>query len=50
MNHIRRLIGNDLLTPYRTLGGKVGIERRLGRMYRLCEYDESNSIDYSKYF
>ena len=33
MNQILRLIGNDYLTPLRTYGGKVAIDRRLAHLY-----------------
>jgi ectoine hydroxylase-related dioxygenase (phytanoyl-CoA dioxygenase family) len=35
MNQILRLIGNDLLTPLRTYGGFVGIDRRLGKISQI---------------
>jgi len=34
MNQILRLIGNDYLTPLRTYGGKVAIDKRLADIYR----------------
>ena len=33
-----RLIGNDLLTPLRTYGGFVGIDRRMGNIYTHTKY------------
>ena len=33
MNQILRLVGNDYLTPFRTYGGHVGIDKRLARLY-----------------
>jgi len=33
MNHVSRLVGNDYMTPFRTLGGIVAIERRLHTLY-----------------
>lgn len=38
MNQILRLIGNDLLTPLRTYGGFVGIDRRMGKIYPDTKY------------
>ena len=38
MNQILRLIGNDLLTPLRTYGGFVGIDRRMGNIYTHTKY------------
>lgn len=34
MNQILRLIGNDYLTPLRTYGGTVAIDKRLSALYR----------------
>lgn len=34
MNQILRLIGNDYLTPFRTYGGRVAIDKRLKDIYR----------------
>jgi hypothetical protein len=47
MNQILRLIGNDLLSPFRTLGGYVGIDRRLQDLYGYSNYEAE--IDYSEY-
>lgn len=33
LNAVLRLVGNDYLTPMRTYGGKVAIDRRMGRLY-----------------
>lgn len=33
MNQILRVVGNDHLTPLRTHGGHVGIDRRMGKLY-----------------
>lgn len=35
MNHVLRLIGNDDLTPLRTYGGKVAIDRRMANLYEV---------------
>lgn len=48
MNQIARLVGNDYLTPYRTLGGAVSVERRLKSLYNLCESDSNSEIDYKQ--
>lgn len=34
MNQILRIVGNDYLTPLRTYGGTVGIDKRLADIYR----------------
>lgn len=34
MNQILRLVGNDYLTPFRTYGGKVAIDKRLKDIYQ----------------
>ena len=47
LNQILRLVGSDYLTPFRTLGGFVGIDRRLKDLYDLCPY--KNETDYDKY-
>lgn len=47
MNQIRRLIGNDYLTPLRTYGGYVGVDRRLAELYDYSNY--KIGIDYRKY-
>ena len=39
MNQVLRLIGNDLLTPLRTYGGFVGIDRRLQKLYGYSHYE-----------
>lgn len=33
MNKIKRVIGNDYLTPFRTYGGVVGIDKRMAKIY-----------------
>ena len=33
LNKIRRLIGSDLLIPFRTYGGKAAIDKRLSKIY-----------------
>ena len=33
LNQIRRIIGTDSLLPFRTLGGHVGVDRRLQHLY-----------------
>ncbi len=38
MNQVGRMIGNDLLTPFRTYGGFVGIDRRMGAVYPHSDY------------
>lgn len=38
MNQILRLIGNDQLQPFRTLGGFVGVDRRLKQLYNYSPY------------
>ncbi len=47
MNQIRRLIGNDYLTPLRTYGGFVGVDRRLADLYGHSNYKVD--VDYRKY-
>jgi len=47
MNHILRLIGNDHLSPFRTLGGYVGIDRRMADIYKNSNYKLNES--YVKY-
>ena len=44
-NQILRLIGNDYLTPFRTLGGFVGIDKRLQKLYGLSEYNSENDYE-----
>ena len=34
MNQILRLVGSDHLTPLRTYGGSVSIDKRLAHLYR----------------
>ena len=46
MNQIRRLIGNDNLTPFRTYGGHAGIDRRLSDLYEYGNYEKLK--DYSQ--
>jgi hypothetical protein len=38
LNQILRLIGNDLLSPFRTYGGFVGIDRRMADIYPFSDY------------
>ena len=47
MNQVLRLIGNDYLTPFRTYGGFVGIDRRLANLYGYSDYKQD--FDYGKY-
>ena len=47
MNQVLRLIGNDYLTPFRTSGGYVGIDRRLSGIYEHSDYKAKR--DYGKY-
>jgi hypothetical protein len=47
MNQVLRLIGNDYLTPFRTYGGFVGIDRRLSDIYEHSEYQKI--FDYTPY-
>lgn len=47
MNQILRIIGNDLLSPFRTLGGYVGVDRRLQHLYGYSDY--RSDVDYSIY-
>jgi ectoine hydroxylase-related dioxygenase (phytanoyl-CoA dioxygenase family) len=42
MNQILRLIGNDYLTPFRTLGGYVGVDRRLRQLYGYSDFSSDN--------
>ena len=49
MNQILRLIGNDKLAPFRTLGGFVGVDRRIQHLYKHSHYKDQQ-IDYSIYF
>lgn len=47
MNQIARMIGNDYLTPFRTYGEFVGIDRRLQDIYEFGSYKQK--ADYGKY-
>jgi len=47
MNQILRLVGNDYLTPFRTLGGYVGVDRRLRKLYGYSDF--KSEFDYDKY-
>ncbi len=47
LNQVLRLIGNDYLTPLRTYGGFVGVDRRLEKLYGYSDYKVKE--DYSKY-
>lgn len=38
MNQILRIIGNDQLQPFRTLGGFVGVDKRLKDLYTYSNY------------
>ena len=38
MNQILRLVGNDFLTPLRTYGGFIGIDRRMSEVYYSGNY------------
>ena len=40
LNQIKRIIGNDLLSPLRTYGGFVGTDKRLKDLYDLSSYDD----------
>jgi len=40
LNQIKRIIGNDLLSPLRTYGGFVGTDKRLKELYDLSSYDD----------
>jgi len=42
LNQILRLVGNDYLTPFRTLGGFVGVDRRLSKLYGFSDYSTNN--------
>ena len=47
LNQVLRLVCNDYLTPFRTYGGYVGIDRRLQKLYGYSNYEESD--DFSKF-
>lgn len=47
LNQIKRLIGSDSLSPFRTHGGKVGIDRRMQKIYPYSDYVQVK--DYSRY-
>ena len=47
MNQIKRLVGNDHLTPLRTYGGYAGIDRRLSDLYEYGNYEKLK--DYSEF-
>ncbi len=47
LNQVLRLVGNDRLTPLRTYGGYVGVDRRMARLYDACAYKDS--IDYDDF-
>lgn len=40
MNQIMRLVGTDLLQPFRTHGGFVGVDRRLSALYGHSDYQK----------
>lgn len=47
LNQVSRLVGNDYLTPLRTYGGFVGVDRRLSGIYEHSDYQVNR--DYSMY-
>jgi len=47
LNQVLRLVGNDYLTPFRTLGGYVGVDRRISDIYNYSRYKQG--VDYEKY-
>ena len=47
LNQVLRLIGNDYLSPLRTYGGYVGIDRRLAKLYNQSNYEIE--MDYSQF-
>ncbi len=47
LNQVLRMIGSDYLTPFRTYGGYLGVDRRLGDLYEHSPYQKQ--IDYQKY-
>lgn len=47
LHQVLRLIGNDHLTPFRTLGGYVGVDRRISDIYNHSQYKQG--VDYEQY-
>ena len=47
MNQVLRLVGNDLLLPFRTMGGYVGVDRNMAGIYRHSPFKDAP--DYSQY-
>lgn len=47
LNQVLRLVGNDYLMPFRTLGGYVGVDRRISDIYNYSRYKKG--VDYDKY-
>ena len=47
LNQVLRLVGNDRLTPLRTYGGYVGVDRRMAGLYDCSPYH--GGVDYSQY-
>jgi hypothetical protein len=47
LNQILRTIGSDSLSPFRTLGGHVGVDRRLQHLYGYGAFKPT--IDYDKF-
>ena len=47
LNQVMRLVGNDYLLPNRTLGGYVGVDRRMADVYNYSPY--KTGIDYDQY-
>lgn len=45
LNQIRRMIGSDYLTPFRTLGGFAGIDRRMARLYPDTPFKDSPNYE-----
>ena len=48
LNQVMRLVGNDYLTPFRTLGGYVGVDRRMADVYNYSPYKDGD-VDYDQY-
>lgn len=44
LNQVTRLVGNDYLTPFRTLGGYVGVDRRVADVYNYSPFKAG--VDY----
>ncbi len=45
LNQVLRLVGNDYLTPFRTHGGYVGVDRRMSDLYDHSPYQKNISYD-----